>query len=51
MGIDLEVEVLSRAGHSERNCGPTNRNRMWGGAEQGERTKDRKSPRDQGKVT
>ena len=55
MGIDLEVRVLSRAGHSEqsepqsvaprgrregsgeRNCGPTNRNRIRGEAEQGER--------------
>jgi len=55
MGIDLEVGVLPRAGHSERsepqsvvpwgrregsgerNCGPTNRNRIRGGAEQGKR--------------
>jgi len=55
MGIDLEVGVLPRAGHSERSepqsvvpwgrregsgersCGPTNRNRIRGGAEQGKR--------------
>lgn len=61
MGIDLEVEVLSRAGHSERSepqrvgpggrregsgersCGPTNRNRIRGGAEQGERAIDREA--------
>ena len=61
MGIDLEVEVLSRAGHSERSepqsvvprgrregsgkrsCGPTNRNRIEGGAEQGKRATDREA--------
>src|SRR2546423_1174652 len=61
MGIDLEVEVLSRAGHSERSepqsvgprgrregsgkrsCGPTNRNRIEGGAEQGERACNREA--------
>jgi len=61
MGIDLEVRVLSWAGHSEwsepqsvgprgrregsgeRSCGPTNRNRIWGGAEQGERARVRKA--------
>jgi hypothetical protein len=61
MGIDLEVEILSRAGHSERSepqsvgprgrregsgersCGPTNRNRIEGGAGQGERAKDREA--------
>ncbi len=61
MGIDLEVEVLPRAGHSERreaqsvgprgrregsverSYGPTNRNRIQGGAGQGERAYGREA--------
>src|SRR6266545_5709152 len=32
-----------REGSGERSCGPTNRNRIEGGAEQGERAKDREA--------
>jgi len=61
MSNTLEVEVLPRAGHSdrsepqgregdrasggsgERNRGPTNRNRIGGDAEQGERARNREA--------
>ena len=62
MGAILEVEVLSRAGHSERsevqlragdqawegsterNREPMDKNRIQGGAEQGERAMYREAP-------